>query len=340
MIKGNIKKKTHGGRKAVYWTRRHDDRYHIWWQLRVNVGYLTVMSAVWSISNKMSACRFARKLVQCPHFVRLSLMQSYGSWFSIIDHSDTCIKLPNHLNTFELRHDKTNKMTVRPLKTQVLSYPFSTQRRLWSDWADPPRLIWVFAVHTATLLVLSCRGSYMQCPHFVCLSLMQSYGSWFNIIKTAKSFKSSGNLFKYIRSAVLFAVKINQKFRLSYIHKCYNKCFFNDPVWHHQKLYTKLFIQMKCTNSALLAHFGMHESLQQSFRKQLRVMRSYDIETAAPQSSHKEPWYHQMSQLMRLWYLSHRRPAKAQAHMKYENRWRVQPKNQISRLTGWLCMRI
>ena len=54
------------------------------------------------------------------------------------------------------RHDKTNKVTVRPAKTQisldirpvwsdfavrkkkawVLSYPLSAERRLWSDWAD------------------------------------------------------------------------------------------------------------------------------------------------------------------------------------------------------------
>ena len=38
-------------------------------------------------------------------------------------------------------HDKINKMTVRPAKTQM------------------PRLIWVFAGRTATLLVLSCCGS-------------------------------------------------------------------------------------------------------------------------------------------------------------------------------------
>ena len=52
--------------------------------------------------------------------------------------------------TFEPRHDKTNKVSVRPAKTQislrvfavrmkkawVLSYPLSAQRRLWSDWAD------------------------------------------------------------------------------------------------------------------------------------------------------------------------------------------------------------
>ena len=59
----------------------------------------------------------------------------------------------NLVNTYEPRHDKTNKVTVRPSKTQislgnrpvfavrmkkvwVLTYPLSAQRRLWSDWAD------------------------------------------------------------------------------------------------------------------------------------------------------------------------------------------------------------
>ena len=62
-----------------------------------------------------------------------------------------------------------------------------------------------------------------------------------------------------------------------------------------------------------------------------------------------------MSQPMRLWYLSHGRPAKAQAnlriravspepslfaHMKYGSRQRVRPKNQTSSLTWWLHMRL
>ena len=62
-----------------------------------------------------------------------------------------------------------------------------------------------------------------------------------------------------------------------------------------------------------------------------------------------------MSQLMRLWYLSHRRPAKTQAslrirtvspelslfaHMKYGSRQRVWPKNQTTSPTGWLHMRV
>ena len=72
---------------------------------------------------------------------------------------------------------------VRMKKALVLSYPLSAQRRLWSDWTEAwvltypsstqrrlwsdqtgrmPRLIWVFAGLTVTLLVLSCRGSIMK----------------------------------------------------------------------------------------------------------------------------------------------------------------------------------
>ena len=61
------------------------------------------------------------------------------------------------------------------------------------------------------------------------------------------------------------------------------------------------------------------------------------------------------SQLMRLWYLSHRRPAKAQAsmnicavspepslfaHITYGSRWRVRPKIRHLASIGWLCMRV
>ena len=83
---------------------------------------------------------------------------------------------------YEPRHDKTNKIGVRPAKTQisldirpvwsvfavrmkkawVLSYPLSAQRRLWSEAGRMPKLIWVFAGRTVTLLVLSCRGSYNE----------------------------------------------------------------------------------------------------------------------------------------------------------------------------------
>ena len=83
--------------------------------------------------------------------------------------------------TFEPRHDKTNKMSVRPAKTQISLgiRPAWSESSLCAQWVakDPtllqadsedsdqtgrmPRLSWVFAGRTATLLVLSCRGSFL-----------------------------------------------------------------------------------------------------------------------------------------------------------------------------------
>ena len=81
----------------------------------------------------------------------------------------------------EPRHDKTNKMSVRPAKTQISlgirpvwsESSLSAWRNLGSlasHWAHSedsdqtgrmPRLIWVFAGRTHILLGLSCRGSYL-----------------------------------------------------------------------------------------------------------------------------------------------------------------------------------
>ena len=82
--------------------------------------------------------------------------------------------------TYELPRDKTSKMTVRPAKTQISlgirpvwsESSLSAWRKLGSlathrahsedsdQTGQMPRLIWVFAGRTLTLLVLSCRGSY------------------------------------------------------------------------------------------------------------------------------------------------------------------------------------
>ena len=92
----------------------------------------------------------------------------------------------NHFTAFsefERPRDKTNKVSVRPAKTQmslgihpVLSESSLSawrklgslathwaQRSLWSDWM--PRLIWVFAGRIATLLVLSWGGSFFKQIH-------------------------------------------------------------------------------------------------------------------------------------------------------------------------------
>ena len=83
-------------------------------------------------------------------------------------------------NIYEPPHDKTNKVTVRPAKTQISLgiRPVWSESSLCAQWvakgpsflhADSedsdqtgrmPRLIWVFAGCTLTLLVLSRDGSY------------------------------------------------------------------------------------------------------------------------------------------------------------------------------------
>ena len=83
-------------------------------------------------------------------------------------------------SAYEPRHDKTNKMSVRPAKTQIslgirpiwsesslcAQYVAKDPSFLHADSEDSdqtgrmPRLIWVFARRTLILLVLSCRGSY------------------------------------------------------------------------------------------------------------------------------------------------------------------------------------
>ena len=82
-------------------------------------------------------------------------------------------------NLHEPWHVKTIKMSMRPAKTQIsLAYARSDQSLMCAQWVakDPwflqtgqlPRLIWVFAGRTLTLLVLSCRGSHsnLQCSMF------------------------------------------------------------------------------------------------------------------------------------------------------------------------------
>ena len=98
----------------------------------------------------------------------------------------------NFSTLYEPRHNKTNKVTVRPAKTQISLgiHPIWSESLLCAQWVakDPsflhadsedsdqtgwmPRLIWVFAGHTLILLVLSCRGSYV---HFKFISRIHTF---------------------------------------------------------------------------------------------------------------------------------------------------------------------
>ena len=98
--------------------------------------------------------------------------------------------------TNEPQHDKTNKLTVRPAKTQISlgihpvwsESSLSAWRKLGSlatHWAHSedsdqpgrmPRLIRVFAGRTVTLLVLSCRGSNVNYHVRQRLSFIETVG--------------------------------------------------------------------------------------------------------------------------------------------------------------------
>ena len=109
----------------------------------------------------------------------------------------------SNTTSFEPRHDKTNKVNGRPAKTQISlgirpvwsESSLSAWRHLGSlptHWAHSehsyqtlrvPRLIWVFAGHTLTLLVLSCRGLICLCEvifHYL-LSNNKWAASWQNL---------------------------------------------------------------------------------------------------------------------------------------------------------------
>ena len=92
------------------------------------------------------------------------------------------VSLTSLKSKFEPRHDKINKMSVRPAMTQISMgiRPVWSESSLCAQWVakDPrflhadsedsdqtgpiPRLIWVFAGRTITFFVLSCRGSLTE----------------------------------------------------------------------------------------------------------------------------------------------------------------------------------
>ena len=108
----------------------------------------------------------------CLCFLKYAISVVYGMILELTH-------LTNIVILSEPRHDKTNKMTVRPAKTQISLgiHPVWSESSLsaWrtfgslaTHWALSQdfdqtgwmsRLIWVFAGRTVTLLVLSCCGS-------------------------------------------------------------------------------------------------------------------------------------------------------------------------------------
>ena len=95
----------------------------------------------------------------------------------------------------ETRHDKTNKMSVCPAKTQISLSSLSAWRKLgslathWGHSEDSdqtgrmPRLIWVFAGRRVILLVLSCRGSCDEnCLQFISFTPVKLFPLVFKVL--------------------------------------------------------------------------------------------------------------------------------------------------------------
>ena len=122
-----------------------------------------------------------------PPIVNILSLQEHNSWCQ------------RNKNTYEPRHDKTNKMNVCPAKTQISLgiRPVWSESSLCAQWvaknlrflhADSedsdqtvrmPRLIWVFAGHILNLFVLSCCGSYSH-KHYNNTGVLVYAHKWHN----------------------------------------------------------------------------------------------------------------------------------------------------------------
>ena len=135
-----------------------------WWQI------YQYYQTNWSPQNEPSSVKNVLIVYSClSQLVRQGFL-----WKSYQPHAASQRK-------FEPPRDKTNKMTVRPAKTQISLgiRPVWSESSLCAQWVakDPsflhadsedsdqtgrmPRLIWVFAGRTTTLLVLSWGGSFV-----------------------------------------------------------------------------------------------------------------------------------------------------------------------------------
>ena len=146
------------------------------------IGFQIVKWETTTKSKQQRKCIF-----RCWSVLKLQKIQTAKKMHLQVLISLKVAKNPNSKENEPL-HDKTNKMSVCPAKTQISlgicpvwsESSLSAWRKLGSlathlahsndsgQTGRMPRLTWVFAGHTATLLVLSCRDS--KSPSGVCQS--------------------------------------------------------------------------------------------------------------------------------------------------------------------------
>ena len=160
-------------------------------------------------------------------------------------------------------------MSVRPAKTQInLGIPpvwsessLCTQwvaegpRFLHADSEDSdqtgrmPRLIWVFAGPTLTLLVLSCRGSYW---HFLCVLFQQTSSSKHNYIE------------KFLRSPYLCIMGFLICIITWFIHIIYRWPIFCNLVSFMQIVCNNYFILERKKQLTEVSCFRMENDVNQT----------------------------------------------------------------------------
>ena len=159
-------------------------------------------------------------------FKILASFCSSAGWFESYPFENPWRHIFTWCDSYELPHDKTTKMTVRPAKTQIslCICPFWSAsslsawrnlRSLATNWVHREdsdqtgwmtRLIWVFSWRTATLLVLSWCGSctngnfaLLYLPSF-CMKSSRNFA-----LLTPKSVSFSSNVFMCDSNCSIFA---------------------------------------------------------------------------------------------------------------------------------------
>ena len=128
--------------------------------------------------------------------------------------------IKDNATSIEPRHDKTNKMAVRPAKTQIslgmirvftvrmkkarflsYMYQFSAQRRLWSDWADAQADLSLRWTHSHFIGFVTSRFNSI------------TEGSFFCPVLTEKKKKKKKKLGQQLNNLIYIAYKQNVTFR-------------------------------------------------------------------------------------------------------------------------------
>ena len=203
--------------------------------------------------------------------------------------SDVCLLISfffsvnnQHYTLYELRHDKTNKVSVRPAKTQIslgirpvwsdrvfavrmkkpwaISYPLSAQRRLWSDWADAQADLSLRWAHTPFLGFCHAAAHMHSCNTSEIQILPKPYNIWYMILpklpKPHNVLLSYNSFGRVLKSPDLFFINV------LFIHNV-----------QHIEICLKSFVCFLLSNSAIADAWRSYNQYAQTFCENLVFAR-------------------------------------------------------------------